>query len=214
LVSMTASLLYATFFESLLDLPLAEVHSNGIQVTAGAFLELTNCVAIVGIAALLFSILKRHNESLALCYVGFRAVECAVLVAGVISGLLLIPLGQQFIEAGAPEASHFQTIGALVLKGKGMALQMAILICGLGGLILTSMLYQARLIPRLLAGWGFVGYALVCASAVLDVFGLIDTTHGASMLMYVPGGLFEALLFPIWLLVKGFNSSATVSGSA
>ncbi len=211
---MTVSLIYTNFFSAILDAPIASVYPNRGQVIIGALLELTNCIAVVGIAVVLFAILKRQNESLALCYVGFRVIECAILIGGVISGLLLITLSQECIKAGAPDASYFQTIGTLALAGKNIALQMAIIICGLGGLMLTSMLYQSKLIPRFISAWGLIGYVLVVASAVLDICGIIDTTHGAGMIMYVPGGLFETLLFPIWLIVKGFNSSVTDSGSA
>ena len=39
------------------------------------------------------------------------------------------------------------------------------------------------------------------------MFGLIDVDQGAGLIAVIPGGLFE-LLLPIWLIVKGFNSSA------
>ena len=214
LVSMAVSLIYTNFFSALLDAPIASIYSNRTQVVVGALFELTNCIAVIGIAVTLFAVLKRQNESLALCYVGFRAIECAVLIVGVISGLLLITLSKECIKAGVPDASYFQATGALILAGKNMALQMGILISGLGGLILTSLLYQSKLIPRVISGWGLIGYVLVVASAVLDIFDVIDTIHGVGMLMYVPGGLFETLIFPIWLIVKGFKSSANVSGAA
>jgi hypothetical protein len=77
----------------------------------------------------------------------------------------------------------------------------------------TYLLCQSKLIPRFKSIWGFIGYLLVLASALLDISGIIDT-HGEGMRMYLPGGLFESILLPIWLIVKGFNSSAKASGSA
>jgi hypothetical protein len=82
------------------------------------------------------------------------------------------------------------------------------IILGLGSMMICSVLYQSKLIPRWLSAWGFIGYALLLTSALLDLLGVIDTIHGAGMLMYVPGGLWELLAFPLWLFVKGFNSSA------
>jgi hypothetical protein len=213
LVSMTVSLLYTTFYSSFFDAPLADIYPNRVQVTAGAFLELSNCVAVIGIAVMLFSILKRHSERLALCYVALRTIECSILIVGVIAGLSLITLSQEYLKAGALAASHLQAIGIFVVEGKNLALQIAIFICGLGGLLLTSSLYQTKLIPRFLSAWGFVGYFAVLMSAFLDILGVIDTTHGAGMMFYLPGGLFEMVLFPMWLIVKGFDSAAIVSKS-
>jgi hypothetical protein len=68
-------------------------------------------------AITLYPILKRHNESLALGYVGFRPVAAAFIVIGVILLLLLLTLSQEFVKAGAPVLSHFQTIGELLRTG-------------------------------------------------------------------------------------------------
>ena len=95
-----------------------------------------------------------------------------------------------------------------------MALQMALIICSLSGLMFSYLLYQSKLIPRLISVLGLIGYALVLTSAFLDIFGIIDTVHGKGIIMYLPGGLFKSILLPIWLIVKGFNSSTIVSGSA
>ncbi len=210
LISMTVSMLYVNVFSSVLYAPLTEVYPNRVQVIIGAFLELINCVVVVGIAVMLFSILKRHHETLARFYVSFRTIECTILIISIISGLSLITLSQEFVKASAPNTSYFQIIGILAIKWKQMALQMALIICSLGGLMFTFMLYQSILIPRFISIWGFIGYVLVLASAVLDIFGIIDTIHGAGVIMYLPGGLFEAILLPIWLIVKGFNSSEIV----
>lgn len=213
LISMTASLLYTNFYSSFLTAPLDALHPNKNQIILGAFLELINCMAVVGIAVMLFSVLKRINEHLARWYFGFRIIESTILTIGIIGGILLITLSQEFVKAGTPENSYFQTLNILALTGKHLALQMGIIICSLGGLMLTFLLYQSRLIPRFISAWGFIGYVLVLTSALLDIFGIIDTAHGNGIVMYLPGGLFETILLPLWLIIKGFNSSSVVSNS-
>jgi len=207
-------MIYTNFYSFHFYGPLADIYPNKSQVIIGALLELTNCVAVVGIAVMLFGILKRHNSHLALWYFGFRMIEVAVLIVGIISGLLLIKLSQGSIQAGAGDATLFQTMGSLALEGKHIGLQFVLVICGLGGLILTAMLYQSRIIPRFLSLWGFVGYVLVVASAILDLLGIIDTVHGNGVMMYIPGGLFEAIAFPLWLIIKGFASPGTLGESS
>ena len=82
------------------------------------------------------------------------------------------------------------------------------IILGFGSLFICYLFYQSKLIPSFLSVWGFIGYALLLASAVLDISGVIDTINGAGAIMYIPGGVWELIVFPIWLIVKGFNSTA------
>jgi hypothetical protein len=81
------------------------------------------------------------------------------------------------------------------------------LFTGIGGLILSYLLYQSRLVPRWLSVLGFVGYAMLSIGTVFDMAGVMQMDGTTGMLVYLPGGLFE-LLLPIWLFIKGFNSSA------
>jgi len=80
----------------------------------------------------------------------------------------------------------------------------------LGGLLFSYLLYHSKIIPRYLSVLGIVGYAILCLGVVLNLFSILNVNDGLGMLVYLPGGLFE-LLLPIWLLIKGFNSSAISS---
>jgi len=75
-----------------------------------------------------------------------------------------------------------------------------------GGLIFSYLLFQSKLIPRYLSGLGIIGYVMLFLGTILDMLYLININEGAGMLIYLPGGLFE-LFLPIWLFIKGFNSS-------
>jgi hypothetical protein len=116
LIAMVTSLVGGVWLESILSAPdyLLTVSANETQVIIGVLLELANCAAVVGIAAMLFPILKEQSEALALGYAGIRVVEAAILSAAVISPLLLITLSQEYVAAGAPDAAYFQTLGTLV----------------------------------------------------------------------------------------------------
>ena len=80
----------------------------------------------------------------------------------------------------------------------------------LGGLIFSYLLYLSKLVPRYLSGLGIIGYLMLFLGVVLDMFSFFNINDGAGMLLYLPGGLFE-LFLPIWLFIKGFNSSAIAS---
>lgn len=188
--------------ESVLSAPdyLQDVYSKKNQIVLGVLLEFINSAAVVGIAIMLYPVLKQHNEKIAIGYVGFRVIEAALLIVGTIGPLLLIGLSQKYIAAGAPDHSYFQTIGALAAEGSLSAFQLAMLALGLYSLFFCYLLYRSKLVPRFLSGLGLIGYVSLSASAIMELMG-----HNG-MLLYAPGALFE-IIFPLWLIVKGFNLS-------
>jgi hypothetical protein len=91
---------------------------------------------------LLFPIFKKHNEGIALGYAGARIIEAAVLIVGDLCPLSLITLSQEFVKAGAPDASCFHTLGTLFFAGHDWAYKMGMIASGLGGLMFCYLLYK------------------------------------------------------------------------
>lgn len=200
LIATAAYIIGNGLIESVVSAPdyLHHVYSKKNQVILGVLLEFINSAAVVGIAIMLYPVLKKHNERIALGYVGFRVIEAIILIIGAIGPLLLIRLSQQYTAAGADGDSYFHTIGALAAEASSSAFQIAMLALGLYSLLFCYLLYQTGLIPRSLSVLGFIGYLSLSASAILELMG-----HNG-MLLYIPGALFEIIL-PVWLIVKGFN---------
>jgi hypothetical protein len=196
--------------ESILNAPdyLLNVYPNSTQVVIGVLLEFVDAAAVAAIGIMLFPILRKHNEAIALGYAGTRIIECLLLIVAGISSLALITLSQEYVQAGAPDASYFQELGTLLVAQSGLAFQIAMIALGLGSIPFCYLLYRSRLIPRWMAVLGLIGYAALFIGSSFELFGL-----NLSMIHFVPGGLFE-LIFPIWLIVKGFNPSAIASESA
>jgi hypothetical protein len=163
-------------------------NSDKTSLIIGVLLEIACGISVVSIGVLMFPILKVFNSRLALGYVVFRIFECAMIIG---SGMYLL----------------------LLLKPIWKHEMIIFLFTGLGGLIFSYLLYQSRLVPRVLSLLGAVGYALLSVGVLLDLFGLFDMSSKAGMLMYIPGGLFEILL-PVLLFIKGFSVSKSVSGVA
>lgn len=198
----------------IIDVPdyLVQISANASQVTSGAFFQFLMTAAYAGMAITLYPILKKHNESLALGYVGSRLVAVAFNVIGVIVLLLLWTLSQEFVKAGAPVSSHFQTIGELLRMGRDLINHVGvILVLSMGGLMFYYLLYQIKLVPRWLAGWGLVGTAVAIVASCLFMFRSIDLM--TSVYMDFPLALQE-MVFAVWLIVKGFSSSAIAPLSA
>ena len=198
----------SSFYAPILAAPdyLANVYPNRTQVIIGVLLELVNDAVVIGIAVMLFPILKKFNEKLALWYVGFRIIEAVMLVVSKVSLLSLITLSQEYIAAGAPDASYFQALGALTLAQRSGASEMSSYFFLLGAVIFYSFLYQSKLVPRFISVWGLVAVAMVITALGL---GVPDLTQGfqPAMILYFPI-VFNELFVALWLIVKGFNSSA------
>jgi hypothetical protein len=161
-----------------------ETHNKSLLIL-GVILEIICGVAVVGIGVLMFPILKLFNKRLALGYIMFRVIECAIIIIGGIYLLSLLKLMWKY--------------------------EMIIFVfTALGGLIFSYLLYLSKLIPRYLSGLGIIGYVVLFLGVVMDMFSIFHINDGAGMLIYLPGGLFE-LFLPIWLFIKGFNSSAIAS---
>ena len=158
---------------------------NKSLLIMGVILEIICGVAVVGIGVLMFPILKLFNKRLALGYVIFRIIECTIIIVGGIYLLSLLEFMWKY--------------------------EMIIFVfTALGGLIFSYLLYLSKLVPRYLSGLGIIGYLMLFLGVVLDMFSIFNINDGAGMLLYLPGGLFE-LFLPIWLFIKGFNSSAIAS---
>lgn len=188
-----------------IDLPdyLVQISANARQVTSGAFFQFLMMVAYVGMAVALYPILKSHNQSLALGYVGFRLVAAAFIVIGVILLLLLLTLSQEFVKAGAPGSSHFQTIGEILRTGRDLVNHVGMtLVLSMGGILFYLLLYQTELVPRWLAGWGLVGTAVTIVASFLFMFRVVGLT--TSVYMALPLALQE-IAFAVWLIAKGIH---------
>jgi hypothetical protein len=188
---------------------LTKASENENQVIMGSFLVLIDAVAVAGIGIVIYPILKKHNETLALGYAGARIAEGVLFAVNVIPILTLLTLSQEFVKAGAPDTSYYQTLGTLLLAAGDWAFLLGFgLAFTLSALILNFLLYKSKLVPRWLSGWGFVGAALLWAYYLLQFFGINQVE-----ILFLPIAVQE-MVFAVWLIVKGFNSSAIDSATA
>ena len=202
--------------KSILDDPdyLLKISANENQVIIGALFLFILAAASAGIAISLYPILKKYHEGLALGSVGFRLIEGVLDIVGAIGLLLLLTLSQEFVKAGAPASSYFQTSGVVLLAGYDWVNNVAVLLAwSLGALMYYSIFYQTKLVPRWLSGWGLVGITLTIVTSMLVMFRLISYMSTIQVVSNLPIGVQEMVL-AVWLIVKGFNSSTIASGSA
>jgi hypothetical protein len=199
------------FVEPILGAPdyLTLAAARRTQVISGVLLELVNGVAYLGIAVLMFAVLRRRFRSMALWYVGFRIIEFVMQTLSDLSPLAVLTLSEEFVRAGAPEASSFQTVGTLLLAERYWAFQMVSITLALGALLLYTMLYRSNLIPRFISVWGIIGAVTVLTTTMLDIFAL-SVSPAIGLVLGLPM-LLNELFLGVWLIVKGFRPSAIAS---
>lgn len=163
--------------------------SDRTSMTIGVALMTCAGLAVVGIGLLMYPVLRDVNARLAVYYPILRVIECLVSAA----------CGVYLLARSEVVPNHLLWV---------------YLPTGLGGMILTYLLFVSRLIPRPIAGLGLVGYALLTVGVPLDLFGLLDMSKGLGQLLLAPGGVFELVLLPLWLIAKGFSSPPSFEESS
>ncbi len=187
---------------------LRKVAENENKVLVGALLIFIMAVACAGIAFSLYPILKKYSEGLAIAAVGFRVIEAVLMTVSVIIYILLLALSQEFIKAGAPAESYFQTLGVLLNAGVDCVSNVGMLLAWcIGAMIYYYIFYQTKLIPRWLSGWGLISSALCIMASLLVMLHLIGPFSMMQIIMNLPIALQEMVL-AVWLIAKGFRPSA------
>jgi hypothetical protein len=175
-------------------------------IIIGAILEVIVALTGVGTAVALYPVIKRQNEGAALGFVGSRTLEGAAIVAGVVSLLSIVSLRQ----AGAGTAA-LVTGQALVANYNWFFLLGQSLMPVMNALLLGTLLYRSRLVPRILPLVGLIGAPLLLASDIAVLFGLWDRISAPSGLLAIPIALWEFSL-GVYLIVKGFKPSPITAG--
>ena len=210
IIGTVAGVLSFVVTGSILDDPdyLIRVSADGNQIIIGALLVLIMGFALAMVPVMMCPIFRKYNEVLALGSVVFRgALEAATDIAIVVGWLLLLTLSREYVDTGAPDASYFQTLGTLLLGAVDWMEQILAIVFSLGALMIYSLFYQSRLIPQWLSLWGLVGAILYLAVPLLGMFG------SELGILMIPLAVQEMVL-ALWLIVKGFNSSAIATQSA
>jgi hypothetical protein len=193
---------------------LVNFSSNKNQVIVGALLDLLGAGAFVGLAVVLFPILKKHNETIALGYIVARMIEAVPFIIANISLLSLLTLSQEYVSAAVRDASCFLPVGTGLLAAYDWnQLLGPRVFASLAAVPFYILLYQSKLLPRWISVWGMIGAPLYLASGLLGLFGLVDPLSPILVLLFLPAALLE-MVMAVWLIVKGFNSTAIASESA
>jgi hypothetical protein len=188
------------------DWILSSGSSTGVLV--GGFLEVIVALAGIGTAVTLYPVVKRQHEGLALGFVTARVLEGAMIFTGVVSLLSLVTLRQDLGGATGANAAALVTTGAShVAVYKWTFLLSQSLMPGINALLLGSLMYRSRLVPRIIPVLGLIGAPLLIIAVFATLLGQHTSLTGLAILPVLPVAAWE-LSLGVWLTVKGFKPSA------
>jgi hypothetical protein len=216
IIGTVSGILSVVFSASLLDASdyLAKIAENDTQMITAALCVLTMGLSLALIPIFAFPVLRKQSETLALGYIVFRgALEMLGYLLTVLVMLLLVPISQEYVKAGGVDVSGYQAVGTLLEKAPDYIGCVATFVFLIGAAMFYTLLYQSRLVPRWLSGWGLIAIVPYLVAAILALFGVIDSLSTAYGLLDAPLAVQEMVL-AVWLIVKGFNPSTVAAKSA
>ncbi len=163
---------------------------------------LTSC-GIVALGALLYIVLHKQIHMLALIALGCWLAEAVFMAVSQIGSAALIPLSLDFVKAGAPGASDYQTLGQFLYSGVnqlGYTIHMWFYCTG--GILWYFLFFQSRFIPRMISLFGLLAASLGLVGIAVEFFG-----YAVPICVFLPLLPFE-LTIGMWLQLKGIRTVA------
>ncbi len=180
------------------------------RVLWGCLLDSVNAITAIGSAVALYPVVKRQNQSMGLGFVTSRMLEGAVVMIGVVSLLAVVTMRQEFAASGGDSTSVTTTANALVQLRDWTFLLGPGLMPAFNAVLLGTLLYRSRLVPRIIPTVGLIGAPLLFAAFLAIFFGAIDQVSPLSGIATAPVAVWEFSV-GTWMLVKGFNPSAVAA---
>ncbi|HEY7265652.1 MAG TPA: DUF4386 domain-containing protein [Trebonia sp.] len=188
--------------------------SSSTPVLVGGFLEVIVALAGIGTAVTLYPVVKRQNEGVALGFVAARVLEACMIFTGVVSLLSLVTLRQHLGGAAGADAASLVTAGASHVAIYNWTFLLGqTLMPGINALLLGSLMYRSRLVPRIIPVMGLIGAPLLIAAVFATLFAQHSALTGLAVIPVIPVAAWE-LSLGIWLVVKGFRPSPITTGMA
>jgi len=184
--------------------PLAAAAEHSGAVVTGALVVLVMGLSLAFVPVVLFPVLRRVDEVLAIGYLIMRgAVETACYVLIAIGWLLLVPLGDAMSAGGGTASPAGVRLGSLVIDADATHAVLALVFC-LGSVMFYVMLYRSRIVPRWIAVWGLVTIPLYVVADLLAMYGVIGANSSQQVLIFMPLAVQEMVL-AVWMIARGFR---------
>jgi len=180
-----------------------DISSNALQMRLSVLLDILAAILSLGIAVMLYPVMKYHNYKLALWYLGLYITYLGVIFVSDIDRLSLISLSENLNESSDP--GNWNKLGLVLMESYIQAHFISLIIYSAASILLYYFLFITKMVPKLIAGWGILAVLIVFVITWLQIFGI-----DVSFVFYIQNGVFM-LVFTAWLLVKGFAESSLLS---
>lgn len=211
IIATVTAILTIAILGTTLDTPLDAnvVTENEYQIGLAVLFWIILAASVSVIGFMMYPILKKYHEGLALGYIGFRITESICIIISSIALLSILTISQNYIS-GIIETANYQPLGYLLLTLQNWSFEIGTLIfLGIGGFFIYYPLYHLKYVPRWLSGWGIIGAGCILLYGLLGLFGLTAD----SMLLNILAApiAIQEMVFAVWLIFKGFNISENKS---
>jgi len=171
----------------------------------GLTIELIMSVGLVVLAVALYRILKPINGGLALLALLWKVAEVVLAAAIVLLTFAALQLANGSVQLAAFSAEQLRAPVGLLLNAHTVLYSVPMIFLGLDLMLFFYLFYKSKYIPRVMAGFGVLSYALIFVHAI----GIIIVPDVAIMpivqtVAFLPSCIAE-LVVGTWLLVKGLN---------
>lgn len=182
------------------------------RIELAAVLEILCAIGGIGVAVVMFPILRRQSERVALGYVASRIVESTMICVGLIGLLSVLALRGDLAASIGGNSGSLLIAGRTLVAVHDWTFVMGPGFCvGVNDLLLGYLMYSTGLMPPRLAMVGLIGGPLIFVAKILVVFGVWDIYSSTAGIFSAPVFVFEAS-FAIYLIVNGFRPSRVLSG--
>lgn len=184
---------------------LAQASREENSLATGALLILVMASAVIAISIVLYPVLRRFSERLAMGYVVARSIEGVTFFVSTLGALALLTLSRGFVSAGTPEAASYRAVGDTLVGGRDWVdAALGVAAFSVSALMLNYVLLRTGLVPRWLSAWGLAGAALYLVAGVMVLYGLEPfsaTQNALNAPLFV-----QEMVFSVWLIFRGFSA--------
>ena len=181
---------------------LVSAASHSLQIGLSVLLGLAMTALSVGIAIIMFPVIRQDAPGTALWLLALASVSLAITAVEQINVLSMLSLSEAYSKAVAGERESFQGLRIVVASARNWSHYVGLVIAGSTIFVLYSALYRFPLVPRALAAFGMTAAALQIIAVAMPLFGI-----NVVFLMLAPLGVSQ-LILALWLIARGLRAPA------
>ena len=179
--------------------------ANELLFRLGITIELILSVGLIVLGLALYIVLKPVNKNLALLALLLKLVEATIAASIVLVSFIVLQVlnGDGSIATFTPE--QLQVPVGLILNAHTAVFSIPMVFLGLDMMVFSYLFFKSKYIPRVLAGFGILSFALIFIHALISILAPQNAMMPIiQIIFWIPSGLFE-IIIGIWLLSKGLN---------